>query len=327
MQPIELAPLSIVIPPDDRASAAGFLLEAALGNGMTLAGLWATLGLGHRGRPRPEHVPLLAWYTHAPASWLGWRVPLARRLDDRRVYELFGQMWHGEGALRKRRAQHCPICLRMHGPIALEWDLACVCACPEHGVVLQDHCAACGHSIELFRPSWDVCICGHYLTSAAETPVVADLAALRWCEWVAHAVHPELHDLPILPREVLRGLHGLSVDGASRIVIAFGGGQRRLDSLRLSAAQRWLTTAAVHDVVSAGMARFQEFILTRRLAGGMPALAVADLMNLAVVGLTAGDRTRAAWLIGLLNGHRVPRRVQAAATRQMDLFADDEGQP
>jgi hypothetical protein len=320
MLPGEVAPLPRAVPPDERESAAGYLFRAALANSTTLPAVWSALGLGRGRAPRAEQAKVLAWYTQSPADWLSWRVPVAHRLDGQARLDLFGQPWRRDGHLRRSRAQHCPVCLRSRTLIPFEWDLLLYCACPAHGVILQDMCAHCGRSVDLFRPGWDVCACRHYLVSRQEAPIVAETWTQHWCEWVSHALKPDVHAPPAISGELRRLLDGLSVDGAGRFVVAFGGGQRSLATERLSASQPWLTPQAVARVVSVGMRNLAVLSETGRLPTGWPKPAVDDLMSVAAHGLISTDRGRAAWLIERINGRPRARRAYRTGPLQLDLF-------
>lgn len=320
MLPSDLVPLPRIVLPDERESATGYLLRASLANATTLPALWGALGLGRGRAPRAEHTKMLAWCTQSPADWLSWRVPVAHRVDGQVRLDLFGQHWRLDGHLRRSRAQHCPVCLRSRKLIPFEWDLLLYCACPAHGVVLQDMCAHCGRSVDLFRPGWDVCTCRHYLVSKQLVPIVAEAATLQWCEWISHALRPDLHPPPSFATPLRQLLAGLSVDGAGRIVLAFGGGQRALATARLSASQPWLTPQAVAGVVSVGIRRLADLAESRRLPNGRPQPAVEDLIKLAAYGLTSTDRGRAAWLVERILGRLKPRRAYRAGPHQLDLF-------
>lgn len=320
MPPPDRSPLPVAVQATNDESAAGFLIRVALANLMPVPQLLLSIGVGARRMLRTADVEVAAWMTHVHPQWYEFRVPLTRRVDKRLETLFLGQRWRSREGMRRSRLQVCPACIREHRIVRMEWDLTCYCACPDHGLVLLDHCFCCGRSIDSHRPDLDVCTCGHYLTGVGGERVVADALAIQWCEWVAHTIRPDSCPCPDLPRAARRILSGMSVDGAARLIVALAGGARAVASAKQSSVEPWLPTRAVAELMTRGMRNLIDFAEERRLALSEPIWAVRDLTSLALDGLTDVDRARAIWLLTSLRGIRVPMRISVALDRQPDLF-------
>lgn len=65
----------------------------------------------------------------------------------------------------------CPLCVSERGYGVLEWSLAPLAVCAEHGIYLVDRCACRpGKYLDMFRSSYFTCICGADLRNAAALP-------------------------------------------------------------------------------------------------------------------------------------------------------------
>ena len=319
--PCPPAPLPTSVIPDDAESVEGFLIRVARANHITVPQLLGRMGIPSRRALNALDIDMVAWMTQVPRSWIEHRVPIVRRNGDGKALLFVGQMWGAESALRRHRQQVCPKCIRENGFARLTWDVTRCSACPEHGIVLQDHCPHCGRSIDPHRPALDVCVCKHVLFGTRLTPQAAELPLLAWCEWVSHALVPTQPPGSLMPREAQRVLEGMSVGGASTLVAAFAGGKRESSFARFSAVQPWMPTTLVAQQTSLAVHRFLAFATGRRLESEHQ-LAIDDILKLASHGLTATDRARAIWLLTALKGRRVSYRRIRAATRQPDLFSD-----
>ncbi|WP_413816725.1 TniQ family protein [Piscinibacter gummiphilus] len=324
MAPVDLQPLPVVVSPREFESASGFILRAARSNGMRTSGIHAALGLPARRTLGRSEIPLLAGLTQASPSWFEWRMPDIVWRDGYRELRLFGQAWNADWSLRRSRQQMCHECLRSEGLSQYVWDLTLYCACPDHGILLQDHCGHCGQSLQVNRPSWDVCNCRHYLVTVGSRPPAASQEVLDWCRWISHALNPAEHPSPHLPRPLANFLSGMSVDGASRILLAFAGGTRVLSSTRQHAVQPWLPTAAIAEIVHQGMRQLTAFTQTNSQSSALPVVGVEDILRMAALGHTEVDRARAAWVLRRLKGHRAPLRRHRDLDVQPDLFSDLE---
>jgi hypothetical protein len=192
-------PLPVLLAPEDRESAAGFLARTSRANGITIAGLWSHLGLGYRAAFSSVHAEVFAWASQVSPGWMAWRIPRQVRHEGQAISELFGQRFGDSRWIRSRRVQLCSLCVRSGLPLLLEWDVSFYCACPTHRVVLTDCCPHCGHSVDLFRPAPDVCSCGHYLTASQAAPPANPLA-LEWCKWLSYVLSPSGSEPPALPK-------------------------------------------------------------------------------------------------------------------------------
>lgn len=318
-------PLAIQVLPDDAESALGFVFRVALENRCSLRLLSRSLGLANGQLATGGHAEQFANIARVPVSWMSWRLPVAARVDGQVQVHLFGQRWRPEGGLRRSRWQHCTQCLRQKTPMPLFWEISYFCVCPEHGTVLDDSCPHCGRSIDLLRPGWDVCSCGHYLTAGKSPSVLAEPGPLALAEWIRHSLQPDIHPPSTVALGVRRVLDGMTVDGAMRLVLALGGGYPALARARHVNPQPWVTSRSVHHVLGSGSKALEAVAERGRMPASMADVAMADLMNLAAHGLTAADRGRAAWLLRQLQGHPRPRRAYRTEPRQLDLFEEAEG--
>ncbi|MCU7374878.1 TniQ family protein [Paucibacter sp. O1-1] len=118
-------------------------------------------------------------------------------------------------------AKVCPACLRETGFARIPWMTRAVPACRRHGYSLLQDCAACGRPIRWSRPAVRICRCGRFFKTADKSkPLEAELS--NWLQWVeavlqgdATAARGAMAELPPL-------LHDLTLDGAYRLVEAFG---------------------------------------------------------------------------------------------------------
>jgi hypothetical protein len=122
------------------------------------------------------------------------------------------------------------------------WDLGLVVACPVHGCLLLNQCAACKRKIAWERPAVHQCRCGFDLREISADPADPDLVALnaiiyraakstqiQMCEIDVDDFDfpPELHHLKLL---LARLTKGASCDGNS------GRFAPRISHLRLQSA-------------------------------------------------------------------------------------------
>lgn len=320
MSPADAVPLPTRVQSDPRESASSFLLRVMTANHITPWQLYSAAG-----RPRPralhdEDIGALSHATQTPAQWFEWRVPQTTRIDGEVHSRLFGQSWRHGWMLRRVRQQVCPACLRDHGLARWEWDMAAFCACPEHGVVLQDHCEHCHQSLGANRPSLDVCRCRHYLSQRHAPPTLADPLLINWCEWISCRLRLDGPSRPTLPSGLAPVLAGLSIDAATRVVAAFAGGARQMETGKLNSSQPWLTTAVVARVMSQGLNTLAAFTGAGSPHCELTAQGIADLEDLAIGGLTTQERSTAAWLLRKVRGRRLRPRAVMAMAQQGDLF-------
>jgi len=322
MAPADTAPLPTQVLADSRESASSFLLRVMAANRITPWQLYSAAG-----RPRPrnlhdEDIRALSHATQTPAQWFEWRVSQTTRIDGELHVRLFGQVWRPGRMLRRIRQQVCPACLREHGLARWEWDLTAFCACPEHGVLLQDHCDHCHQSLGANRPSLDVCRCRHYLSHRHTTLALADPQLVNWCDWISRRLQLE-RSAPALPSGMASLFAGLSIDAATRVVAAFAGGARHIETGKLNSTQPWLTTSVVASVMSQGLQELASFAQAGSARCELSSQGIADLEDLVVSGLSAADRATAAWLLGRVRGRRRLRvRAVMAMAQQGDLFEE-----
>lgn len=215
-------PLPVMIDRIDDESGLSFIFRALQANGLSFLEAMHWLGLKRWYPLRWNEVSALAWVTHAEHSWLQSRVVvLTPTRNTARHYEYMGHT-HGEGTVDFIYSRKiCPKCFKRNKYHRFAWQLRAVCGCIEHDMVLADRCPVCQRLIGWNRPAIDVCCCGSFLTIMQETQPLAGGVAnwIRWAEYrlanqqsLAHAAD---FDLPFL-------LESLSLDGAFRVVFAFG---------------------------------------------------------------------------------------------------------
>ena len=71
--------------------------------------------------------------------------------------------WH---PLRRKVDAVCPHCLRANAYARVQWEHAYMVACPEHRVMLIDHCDDCGEKLSSHRERIEQCPCGRDLRLA-----------------------------------------------------------------------------------------------------------------------------------------------------------------
>jgi hypothetical protein len=86
------------------------------------------------------------------------------------------ELARGWRALRRKGDAICPQCLRAHAYVRVHWEHAYMVACPEHRVMLIDHCDACGERLSSHRERIEQCPCGRDLRLVQ--PTVAPQAYL-----------------------------------------------------------------------------------------------------------------------------------------------------
>lgn len=299
-------------------SAAGYLIRALARNGSSIREVLEHVYGASRRVLCYEAAPELASVIGVPVAWLQHRLPLLYRRDRWQEIQLFGANWRDDWTLRGAHQQFCPVCFSERGTARLEWDLAAYAACHIHGVVLQDHCGACGRAVSVDRPALDLCSCGHFLGGKE---AVAHASAIAWSRWLARAIHDAAGEaMAPTGNAALNLLHGLSPDGGVRVLLAFGGGSPALRGEVLNGASPWLTSRQMHDIQVKALDVMNDRISGKRVLGldyGRCADALAEQQ---VRGISSFDRAQAAALAKTL-GHR-PRWRNRSPTMHEQLQLD-----
>ena len=215
-----VAPLPVRVVAVDDESGIGRLARTLWANGTTFrrAEAWLHVALN---RPwRDADVRTLAWATQTSFEWLSHRSFLHPEARADKWCRFAGHALRSAASPPGRSARMCCRCVRERGYCKASWLIRAIPGGAVHGL-LTDACRHCGRRIAWDRPAIDVCTCGRYLvTEPAEEGLSTRAAA--WTRWLEsrlgfsqeHANAKEA-SLPLL-------LDRLSVDGASRLVEAFG---------------------------------------------------------------------------------------------------------
>jgi hypothetical protein len=117
----DIEPLPVQVSPEDGEGGAGFLLRVAHRNGASLGKVLSWLGLTSLHSLTPEALWLLARATQVPSSWLAARLPIRRKHARYQTVEWMHHGWTCAHALRGKRPQVCPLCLKEGTPCQAVW--------------------------------------------------------------------------------------------------------------------------------------------------------------------------------------------------------------
>jgi hypothetical protein len=305
--------LMLAAEPDDRESAAGFLLRGFAANRLTPRQVYQWLGLPWSNCLKYEHLPTLASVCTASLAWLRPRVPQAVQ-GEHWQWSWMGSLWRPPQSLLRRSAQVCPQCIHADGLVRLEWDLEFFCVCPRHHSLLIDRCAQCQRLIHWQRPAVDVCNCQRHLRSTGKEQVV-DEDVESWLSWVSESLQDRLNPTP-MPLRLQALFPGMpSLDGVWRVIAAFGARAAATDCDDESWTQR-PPSGVTFAVASRGLRR-----LRCAANGGLASDVVhaQALRRQCVRGVTQADQALAKHLLGLV-GASGRRKSRPADGTQMELF-------
>lgn len=231
------------------------VMRAFWGNGMSMKRgcEWLQVRIG---KPlRDVDARVLAWAAQVPPDWLADRMFIVSGLPDDRRLQLGAHQFRAVSLLSGKSARVCPSCLSEFGFCALSWSFKLAPVCPRHKVPYLGICVHCKQSITWDRPQIDICSCGRYFKPASVT-VEPPSAVIDWVHWVAGRLAPS----SVASREseahltVPRMLNGLTLDGAFRLVEAFGLLQRPNEQPLIAAATARSTAGAV-GLIARGLER------------------------------------------------------------------------
>lgn len=142
----------------------GYLLRLADANGMSLQRL---IELATR---KSEYVATVGWNFQLLQPLLG-KLDLPPSFGYRPEKYVRGRLVLQGHRLNTvcvdtLKARICPICVETLGYVPAAWDLKHFIACPTHGVMMLQHCEACGHRIRYRRTALQMCDCGADLRTA-----------------------------------------------------------------------------------------------------------------------------------------------------------------
>jgi len=171
--------LAIVLPPATGESIHGYVRRLAAANGHANPESFASaLGLGCTVGPLSRTATwrrLAAWTGHDSCTLEAMRWRRATEPTGRNTVTFLGAQVP-VGFLLPRRPRSCPACLVDNGIHRDLWSVSHMLACPVHGCLLADACAACGRPVTADTNGWP-CVCGAPSDAMALRPAPA--ACLR----------------------------------------------------------------------------------------------------------------------------------------------------
>jgi len=280
------------------------------------------MGLDRRQVIGENDVAAMAWALHANADEVRRRLVVLEWRGGGRWVHLAGQRLSRWIAPTSMLAKVCPICLRETGYTRILWMTRAAPACRHHGYSLLQECASCGKPIRWARPGVRICRCGRFFKSDGQSlPLEPELQAwLNWTEAVlqdnASAVQSAQCGLPPL-------LHAMSLDGAYRLIEAFGLQKGPGDSIR-TARHSSVPLAEVGEMLVRGLRRLADVDRAERVdANSFDAICMPVLSELAASPASDTDGLRAAWLLDVHRAAVHPSRVGRVGVRprrQVPLF-------
>ena len=274
------------------------VMRAFWGNGMSLKRGYEWLQVCV-GKPlRDVDARVLAWAIQAPPEWLAERLFIVSGLADDRGLRLGARQFSAASLLVGKSARVCPHCLPELGFCELSWCFKLAPVCPSHGVPHLGACVHCRRTISWDRPQIDICSCGRYFRPAlvtAEPPLVV----IDWARWISRRLAPTRVSAreAAIQLAVPRMLDELSLDGAFRLVEAFGLLQKPDEQPRVAAATA-RSIAGAMGVIARGLERLA-FIdgSLERVRDIAPQIHIAALERLRASAVDPVDASCAALLL------------------------------
>jgi len=292
------APLPATVSAEEDEAGMSFVLRTLASNCLTFGRARTWLGLRKTTGMGQQYLRTLAWATGADPRWLQYRCLERRTEGGMVVCRLLGHTLRPSMLARERWVQLCPACVHEDGYCQSTWDVACVCACVRHSTLLVDRCLRCERRLEWDRPTVDVCKCGRLLIASGKAPALHPYVSL-WCEWVQRRLRQGADAAMATPSPLPAWLGQLSVDGAFRVVHAFGVVRPSTATLA-SFNARLMPISLMAELIESGVARLQHFDDPERRLDWAREVHVPGLVHLTKVGVTDADRSAAANLIELI---------------------------
>ena len=252
----DASPLPVRVEPAPGESGLGYMLRAARANGLSLPGLLEALELPKSPRPTREGLVALAQTTEVDHAWLLDTTAVASRRDGYCCAWWRDRLWTCSLSLRGAYPQVCTECLREGRPCMLEWELTGFVACLRHQCPLTDACLQCGRRLSWWRPSIDVCSCGHFLARDPDCPRVSD-ELLGWIAKLAAAVRGVSSPISNTAQELPRWLDAFSADGLLAATFAFGIRREPFERITSATATLPPSTLRAAEVLGRGIARIR----------------------------------------------------------------------
>jgi hypothetical protein len=296
--------------------AVSFLIRAlALNGGSIREALEYAYGHSRR-HIHADAAGAFSQLTGLPQSWFEHRLPSFSGRDRWREVHLFGHTWRDDWILRGPHQQVCPRCLSEQGYARTEWDLIAYPACHHHGLILLDHCGRCGRGISPDRPALEVCSCGRYLVAESRA---ADPAVVQWSRLVVSTL-AKTAVIDGVGLGAMEPLRGMTIDGAYRALLAFGGGQDALKGCVLTGVAPWLRSADLHDVLAVALQRMGTPTSAPRSTRTHLQRCADSLAEQKLRGVSQFDRAAAGRLLEAIGQPPKWRNRQPIFHDQLDLF-------
>lgn len=321
MPPRDQCRLAIAVAPMPGESAMSLVLRAFQANGVQYEEGMRWMGLDRRQALNDGDIAVLAWALHADADDVRSRMTLLESRGGARWVHLAGQRLCRWVAPTSMLAKVCPACLRETGFGRVAWLTRAVPACRRHGYCLAQECGACGRTIKWARPGLRICQCGRFFKPKdGVAQLETDLRL--WLDWAEPVLQGDAGAAQEAARQLPPLLQDMTLDGAYRLVEAFGLLEQPGDPVR-NVRHSSARLLDVGGVISRGLRRLFE-------AGRADSMTpqAFDTVHLPVLGELAEDPAaetdgqRAAWLLDVHRAVRPSgvRRVGTRPRRQMPLF-------
>lgn len=229
-------------------------MRALHANGLSLDRVQEWLGIKSWFSLNRQEISLVAWHLGVSPDWLRWRLLITKSSGSLVSFHLLGCKFVATSLRQTSIAALCPECVRSNGFSRPSWLLKCVVVCSEHGYLISEDCVKCRRPISWLRPGMDVCTCGRYLIRASGQHVANDqlLCWVRWIEWRLGIYNGA--EGARFAKLIPNVLNAMSLDGAMRLVIAFGILDGPLQSVGVATWRR-LNNQGVIDVIKRGLSR------------------------------------------------------------------------
>jgi hypothetical protein len=322
MPPLEQSRLGIVVPSMPGESIMSWLLRAFQASGVQYEEGMRWLGLDRRTGLGDGDVMALAWALHADADDVRGRMTLLETRTGGRWVHLAGHRLCRWVAPTTMMAKLCPLCLRETGFARIDWLTRAAPACRRHNCSLVQACAACGRKIHWARPGLRICRCGHFFKPLDEAVGTLEPELIAWLEWVEAVLSGDTGVAKSASRRLPALLQDMTLDGAYRLVEAFGLLERPsapVHDVRHSS----VSLSAVGAMLTRGLRRLSEVGCAEGIAPqAFEGVHLPVLAELAEEPSADADGRRAAWLLDVYRAMRPSgvRRVGSRPRRQIPLF-------
>ncbi|MGM9516957.1 TniQ family protein [Roseateles sp. DB2] len=202
-------------------SGMSLILRAFQANGVSYSDGMHWMQLDRRRCLGNDDIPALAWGLRCDPTALAAGLVLKETGSAGAWVHLSGHRFSPWVAPGKMLTKLCPQCLRADGYASLTWLIRAVPACRRHGYSMTRQCGHCRRPISWNRPGIDVCRCLRVFPQAADAePLETEVQA--WIDAVHSALAMPPTAEPFSGSALPLAIRGMSVDGAFRLVEAFG---------------------------------------------------------------------------------------------------------